>query len=835
MGALYQVGSIEVRVQERELHVRGERVPLGSRAFDLLLALIERRGRVATKAELIDAVWPDVVVEENNLAAQVVALRKALGPGAIATVPGRGYQLTLGFDEANATPAVGPEASGNLPASLDKLIARDAELEAVGAMLANGRLIQVIGPGGIGKTRLAQEVARGAINGQACDARWVDLAAISSPERIAVAIAAAVGARLPEGHGIEDVARALGARRVLLVLDNCEHLAADVAATVGALLSATPELRVLLTSQEVIHAPGSSVHRLGALAVPPPGASLHESRAFGAIRLLEQRAQGVDPRFSLSEATIGDAISLCTSLDGLPLALEMAAARLPILGPRALAEHIAGHLEVLRNARLDVPERQRTLRATLEWSYSHLTDEERRLLRHLSAFAGAFRLDAAQTVSVGLGRSEVDAVDTLAALVDKSLVQVESYEPPRYRLLDTTRRFAHEQLAARGEVDAAAGLHGRAMARVGQRAIREIWDSDSWLANYAPDMSDLQQASDAGLEKDDVDQFAATTAALCVLDFERDVETDARRRKEAALPLLPRARPLSFAYLHTVLAPFRLIMPAGVDGLELARGQARAWAALGDAMRHCNALGGLAYALAGGGRREEAIATIEQARALIEPHWPRRLREQLAQREAEIGMWCRDERRARAACEVLMKLADKNVAPRMGAHPQLVLARLSFVTGDDDPVQMLAEAVRVTRGLDRPRMLSLVLGTLGAALVKAGELEKARDTIAEAVDLQWRLRGTYALDSLALLASVTGRNEESARLLGFNDALLAEVGFTRQWPEAWSAETAHSHNERALAEGASGFRRDGARLTRPQAAALAAHVLGQRLAMAQTA
>ena len=273
------------------------------------------------------------------------------------------------------------------------------------------------------------------------------------------------------------MAKALAYRSTLLVLDNCEHLVADVARVAHAALDAAAGLRVLATSQEALKTPGEYVYRLDSLAVPPPGTSLECARTFGAIQLLEQRARAVDRLFALSESTIAGAIELCRHLDGIALAIEMAAVRLPLLGLEALQARLGERLKLLRGASRLMPARHQTLRATLDWSHSLLNSEEQAVLRRLSVFAGSFRLDMAQRVAATEDLDEWMVLDALTALIDKSLVQVERNEPPRYRLLETTRLYAAERLLEHAETEATLRRHSEALAALADESNQGLLDA----------------------------------------------------------------------------------------------------------------------------------------------------------------------------------------------------------------------------------------------------------------------------------------------------------------------------------------------------------------------
>ena len=499
----------ELRREVRQLLVDGAPVHLGGRAFDLLAALAEQAGRVTSKDDLLQRLWPGAVVEENTLQVHISALRKLLGPGAIRTVHGRGYQLALPLEgRTTAAPARSPGAvpataasSSRLPHDLPPLIGRDADLQTVQALLKQNRIVTVVGPGGVGKTRLA--LAAATLAQQQADAatrpvHLIELAGVVDGAPVAEAVARALGIGLP---GLQSAAAelvdVLEPRELLLVLDNCEHRLQEAGALVDALARRAPRVRVLATSQQPLACRSEQVLRLASLAVPQDGAPLPDALASGSVALLIERVRSRDPAFAVDAGNLADAVAICQRLDGLPLAIELAAARVPLLGLAGLRLRLSEHLRVLaagpgreREAR---PERQRTLRAAISWSHALLDPDERRIFRRLGAFAGSFSLAAAEAVAADPEDGETDSLDRLQALVDRSLVLVDSStaladqslalradrrastadgprvgpaggassadDGARLRLLDSTHAFAIEQLHAAGE-------HGLVMQRL---------------------------------------------------------------------------------------------------------------------------------------------------------------------------------------------------------------------------------------------------------------------------------------------------------------------------------------------------------------------------------
>lgn len=469
MPPAFRFGHFQLLPDQRVLLAGSTPLKLGSRAFDTLLALVERHDRCVSKHELLDLVWPRVVVEENNLEVQVAALRKLLGHVAIATIPGRGYRFTLPLLDdspcvSSPAPAPLPRAD-NLPRHAQPLLGREQELGALAGLLDAHGLVTVAGAGGIGKTRLAQGAAAARLARQGGAVWWVELAGLNDPDLVPAAVGRALGLSL---EGVTDprqaVLQALQGRAALLVLDNAEHLLEGVAAFVTQLREQVEGVRLLVTSQEVLRALDEQVFRPGPLKLPR-GDELADARGSGAVALFVARARLADPRFELHEDNRAEVVDICRRLDGIPLAIELAAARVPLLGVAGLRARLDERFHVLTAGARAVMKRHQTLRAALDWSHGLLTPVEQIVFRRLGVFAGGFTLDAAQGLVEDEDIDGWDVLEHLGALVDKSLVVADGNPLPRYHLLESTRLYALERLADAAETEALLRGHARSFAQ----------------------------------------------------------------------------------------------------------------------------------------------------------------------------------------------------------------------------------------------------------------------------------------------------------------------------------------------------------------------------------
>src|SRR5215510_9989956 len=470
MTEAFAFGPFRLLVARRELLAHGVPVTLGQRAFEVLLMLVSRHGQLVTKDELMAQVWPGVVVEENNIQVHISAVRKVLaaagdGDRYLLTVAGRGYRFvapvtreTAGevkvaavADQSAPVAADTGAATNNLPQQLTSLIGREAELAEINTRLSDHRLVTLTGSGGVGKTRLSIEAGRGLLD-RFPDGIWLaELAPLNDPQLVTSIIADALGVTLSATTGaLETLTSALRTRQLLLIVDNCEHVIAEAARVVEALMRSCPRLSILASSRERLAIAGESVIRVPSLPAPQPGdaATAERARDYAAVRLFVERANALGCGFALSDANAATVASICRRLDGIPLAIELAVPRLKVLTVERLAGGLDERFRLLTGGSRTALPRQQTLHALIDWSYSLLSDAEKMLLARLSVFLGGTTLGSISAVVAGDEMRAEQIGDLLLSLVEKSLVHADfGGSECRYGLLESTRYYAAEKLA----------------------------------------------------------------------------------------------------------------------------------------------------------------------------------------------------------------------------------------------------------------------------------------------------------------------------------------------------------------------------------------------------
>jgi len=500
-------GSFEICPAQRVLTEDGRPVPLGSRALDILVALVERAGQVVGKDELIAQVWPSAVVEEATLRVHIAALRRHLHEGRagqryIVNVTGRGYSFVAPVEAVQrAGPPPSAPANLGLPLPAGRLVGRDETVAALAAKIALRRFVTLVGPGGVGKTVVALHAAAAVVT-QVERVVFVDLTLVQQPALVASAVASALGLPARQDDPSGELADHLAELRLLLVLDSCEHVVDAVARLAEGLFASAPQLHILATSREPLRSSGEWVTRLDPLELPPADGARRpaELAAWPAVQLFVERAAAALDSFRFDDASAERVCAICRRLDGIPLAIELAAARVDAFGLQGLQAMLDDQPGLLlASGRRGAQARHQTLRATLEWSYRLLSAPQQLLLRRVGVFAGRFPLSALVAVACAQDLGAAEAKYMVADLVDKSLLVAElDGDRILYRLLDTTRAYARDKLAEAGETQDNARRHAQLCLQTFQAATRE-GDSSSpadWLARYAPWLGEVRAALD---------------------------------------------------------------------------------------------------------------------------------------------------------------------------------------------------------------------------------------------------------------------------------------------------------------------------------------------------
>jgi len=465
----------EIDLGQRELRAHGMPVPIGNRAFEIISVLVQSAGKLVSKDDLMGRVW-GAIVEENTIQVHISAIRKALGPdrGMLKTASGRGYRLLGSWtiqqeEQKSAEPIYFERAQKsarpfqtNLFSRTSDLIGRDGAMQQLRNLLSAYRAVTLTGPGGIGKTSLALEVARNLFPTFQGDVWLVELVSLSDPGLVPSAVAGVLGLKLVAKEiSPQAVARAIGGKKLLLVLDNCEHVVDAAASLAETVVRMCPRTTVLATSREPLRIEGEHLCRVPPLDVPSQTpAEPNDVLGHSAVQLFVARITALRSDFSADVGSLTAISAICRHLDGIPLAIELAAASAATLGPQQVASRLDDRFALLTGGRRTALPRHQTLRATLDWSYDLLPDRERRLLRHLAIFPAGFTLEAATVVASDVNSARSTIVDGIANLVAKSLVTLDGSAPSnRWRLLETIRVYAIEKLAKSGEAEQAARRH----------------------------------------------------------------------------------------------------------------------------------------------------------------------------------------------------------------------------------------------------------------------------------------------------------------------------------------------------------------------------------------
>jgi predicted ATPase/DNA-binding CsgD family transcriptional regulator len=660
--------------------------------------------------------------------------------------------------------------AGNLPAPLTSLIGREQEIAAACAALQREdvRLITLTGPGGVGKTQLALAIAREVSDNFADGAVFVPLAPIRDPAHVSSAIAHEFEVRHADPQQLLDGLRlALRARDLLLVLDNFEHVT-EAASLLTDLLTACPRLKILVTSRELLHLTGEHAVEVPPLELPDSTQllALEELASCDAIRLFVTRAQETKPDFALTDANANAVADICRSLDGLPLALELAAARTRVLAPAALLAQLSNRLQLLTGGHRDAPERLQTMRHAIAWSYDLLAPAEQRLFGRLSVFVGGFTLEGAEAVG-----AETSVLDLFTSLVDKSLVR-QLGQPDgetRFSMLEAVREFGLEQLAASGEEEATRDAHAASFVALAEAAMPH-YGGDRWLEwmdKVEADLPNCHAALEWADARGDVETVARLAGALWRPEFARGYPGDGGRWLERALAMRDSVSP---AALTEVLGGAACYYAFLVDDSARAQALSTELIALGDELG-------------------DASAACDRHTFLG----------MLALRRSDYGEASAHYREALA----LAALGRDPAARRADAI--FNLARLSFHQGDLEAAAMgFADALARNRELGFAWGMKEALSQLGQVQLAQGNTKDAAAKMAEALELTWDLRETWGLaanfEDLVVVAAAIGQVQEAATLTGAVDALRLRFGLNPELSCSADATQATLDARRAIGD-----------------------------------
>ena len=454
-------GPFRLYATQRRIERNGSLIQLSNRAFDILLTLIIQAGTVVSKSDLMARAWPGVSVDEGSLRVHVAALRKALGDGRagakyLSTVSGQGYCFVgpvSRLESAEPAPVKStPAHDHNLPVYPRLTTGRERTIEDISEKLKAQRFVTIVGPGGIGKTTVAVSTGHALLAEFAGQVHFLGLGEIGDAALVPGIAASALGLPARSNDPSGSLAAFLRDRRMLLILDCCEHVIETAAALAERLFKEAPELHILATSRELLRVEGEHIHRLPPLASPPEDAVLTaaSARTYPAVELFVECATAGGSEFELTDANASDVGNLCRRLDGIPLAIELTASHVCAYGVKSMLELLDKHFNLLWEGRRTALPRHRTLRATIEWSFNLLSEPERVILSRLSVFVGSFSLEAAQSIAASELIDDDMIMAALASLAAKSMLTLNTGST-RYRLLDTTRAYAQEKLAARAD------------------------------------------------------------------------------------------------------------------------------------------------------------------------------------------------------------------------------------------------------------------------------------------------------------------------------------------------------------------------------------------------
>jgi predicted ATPase/DNA-binding winged helix-turn-helix (wHTH) protein len=797
VSTVYEIGPFRLDPEAGLLSHAGLPMALGTRGVAVLTALVRQSNEYVRKESILDAAWPGVVVEEHNLAVQISSIRRVLAkaPGGeqwIETLSRRGYRFVGPVSELQDNlpkDGAGSGSHSNLPAPLTSFIGRERELVEIKRLLRSTRLLTVVGVGGIGKTRLALQAAAEVIDAYRDGVWLVELASITDPSLVATSAAQVLGVQEKMGTSLTDSLCAhLKPRQLLLILDNCEHLLDACATLTDIVLHGAAELTIIATSRQPLHVAGEQTYRLPTLSLPDSTASSEVMWRSEAVQLFVDRARLQQPAFVLTDQNAPAVAEVCIQLDGIPLALELAAARAHSLSIDAIKSLLADRFKLLTGGDRTALPRQQTLRATLDWSYGLLAEPERVFLRRLAIFAGGFTLEAGSSVASDAAIDKFEMIDLLSQLVARSLVVADTTAAgTRYHLLETTRAYALEKLAEAGETSAIERRHAQYFRNRFDHAADDwlrVPDMD-WSATYLVERDNLRVALDwaHGAGDDPAIEVGLASASGPIWET-LSLHCEGLQRLEAAVARVGARTP--------ELDQARLWLWLGLLWCEAAPPQAvAAFERASDLYRRLGDVSGLGYTLVRLGGRLALMSRLDQAAPVLAEAFSVLERagvpKALALYFEGVGflkLLTGDLAGARMNYEKALSLYRGAGAERSVLNTLGNLADTTWALGDlDAALAGFRETVALTRmsPLTVRSAVGIYLANLAGVLTERGDLDEALVAAREGLPLL-KLGGNawIFMDHVALRAGMAGKVANAARLAAFTDSTFTAKETSRQ-------------------------------------------------------
>jgi predicted ATPase/DNA-binding winged helix-turn-helix (wHTH) protein len=822
MKTLYNIGPMQLDPEARVLTHGGEAVALGVRAVAVLAALVSRANEYVQKSAILDAAWPGLVVEEANLAVQISAIRRALarvpgGEGWIETLARRGYRFVgpvAAIAGRSAAPVAADRKRSNLPELLTSFVGRERELAELKQLLPTTRLLTLTGTGGIGKTRLAQQAAAEMLDAYRGGVWFVDLAALRDPALVPSALAQVLQVTESAGQSLTTaLSNHLRAKETLLILDNCEHVLDACARLIEVLLRETAQVTVLATSREPLHLAAEHSYPVASLPLPDAQADVQNIARSDAVQLFVERARQHRPHFDLQEQRAHAVAEICVRLDGIPLALELAAARVAVLPVEQIVRLLAQRFRLLTSGNRGLP-RHQTLHAMIDWSYELLDEAEKALFARLSVFAGGWTLAAAEAVCGGEPIADDEVAYVLIGLIEQSLV-IANEDGDRYRLLETIRAYAAEHRTKFDEVELVAKRHAQYFRHHFAQAPDDwlkLTDAD-WRSTYLPERDNIRAALDWAFgPRGDHALGVTLIAATGPLWSELSLINEGQQRFESAVSSInEQTSNTDRARLWLWQA---LLWGAAVSSQAVFEKAADAYRQLGDATALVHTLARLSIALTRGGQFGPAAECLKESLLLLErvrlPKVLAHYHRALAFLDVHVGDPAGGKNHFQQAAS-LYRLAgsERNALATLGD-----LANLNWELGDlDGALKGFKEAVALMRiASATSRVFGVSLMGLHGVHVERGELAEALVVAREGLPLLQD--GGYAwlyLDCAALRAALSGRIYDAARVMGYADSMFQAKSQRRSGNEARARTRLHQllckklapvEMQRLLAEGA---------------------------------